>query len=215
MIAGGHSRSHGGRGLSVRAAVALGAVLALALSACGQSQAPKSAPRSPSPSPPASPSASASASAPASPAAAGTPTRLSVPRAKVQAPVEQVGVDGQGNIGVPSAPTNVAWYDRGPAPGQPGDAILNGHVDWTTGPAVFANLRALQPGDDVTVVTQSGQQLRFKVTASKSYDANTRPPADLFATSGPPRISLITCTGPWDVGRKQYQQRLVVSAQAA
>jgi sortase (surface protein transpeptidase) len=211
MIAGGHSRSHGGRRLSVRAAVALGAVLALALSACGQSQAPKSAPRSPSPSSSASPSASPSASA----AAVGTPARLSIPRAKVQAPVEQVGVDGQGNIGVPSAPTNVAWYDRGPAPGQPGDAILNGHVDWTTGPAVFANLRTLQPGDEVTIVTQSSQQLRFKVTASKSYDANTRPPADLFATSGPPRISLITCTGPWDVGRKQYQQRLVVTAQAA
>ena len=211
MIAGGHSRSHGGRRLSVRAAVALGAVLALALSACGQSQAPKSAPRSPSPSSSASPSASPSASA----AAVGTPARLSIPRAKVQAPVEKVGVDAQGNIGVPSAPTNVAWYDRGPAPGQPGDAILNGHVDWTTGPAVFANLRTLQPGDEVTIVTQSSQQLRFKVTASKSYDANTRPPADLFATSGPPRISLITCTGPWDVGRKQYQQRLVVTAQAA
>ncbi|MBO0705408.1 MAG: class F sortase [Candidatus Dormibacteraeota bacterium] len=133
----------------------------------------------------------------------------------MQAPVEKVGVDAQGNIGVPSAPTNVAWYDRGPAPGQPGDAIINGHVDWTTGPAVFANLRALQPGDGITVVTQSGQQLPFKVTGSKAYDANTRPPADLFATSGPPRISLITCTGPWDVGRKQYQQRLVVSAQAA
>lgn len=211
MIAGGHSRSHGGRRLSVRAAVALGAVLALSLSACGQSQAPKSAPRSPSPSSSASPSASPSASA----AVVGTPARLSIPRAKVQAPVEQVGVDGQGNIGVPSAPTNVAWYDRGPAPGQPGDAILNGHVDWTTGPAVFANLRALQAGDEVTVVMQSGQQLRFKVTGSKAYDAKTPPPADLFATSGPPRISLITCTGPWDVGRKQYQQRLVVSAQAA
>lgn len=212
MIGDGHTRSRRVPRLSLRAAAAFGVVVALALSGCGQSAAPKSAPRSPAPS--ASPSPSASA-APASPAAVQAPAKLSIPRAKVQAPVEEVGVDAQGNIGVPSAPTNVAWYDRGPAPGQPGDAILNGHVDWTTGPAVFANLRALQPGDEVSIVTQSGQQLRFRVTASKAYDASTRPPADLFATSGPPRISLITCTGPWDAGRKQYQQRLVVSAQAA
>ncbi|MDR0360077.1 MAG: class F sortase [bacterium] len=215
MIAGRHTHSRREPRVPVRIAAAVGVVLALALSACGQSQAPKSAPRSSAPSPSSSAAPSASASAPASPGSVQTPARLSIPQAKVQAPVEQVGVDAQGNMGVPSAPTNVAWYDRGPAPGQPGDAILNGHVDWTTGPAVFANLRALQPGDEITVATQSGQQVRFKVTGSKAYDANTRPPADLFATSGPPRISLITCTGPWDVGRKQYQQRLVVSAQAA
>ena len=209
MIAGDRAPSRRGRSIPLRAAAAFGVALAMALSACGQSGSPQNAQRSVSPSPSAAPTAAPSAGA------VQAPARLEIPRAKVQAPVEQVGVDGQGNIGVPSAPTNVAWYDRGPAPGQPGDAILNGHVDWTTGPAVFANLRALQAGDEVTIVTQSGKQLRFKVTSSKSYDASTQPPADLFATSGPPRISLITCTGPWDKGRKQYQQRLVVSAQAA
>jgi sortase (surface protein transpeptidase) len=213
MTAGGHTRSRRRTSLYVRAAVVLGAILAVLLSGCGQSSNPQSGGKPASPAASASPASASPAASPSG--AAQTPVRLNIPKAKVQAGVEAVGLDGQGNIGVPSAPTTVAWYNRGPAPGQPGDAILNGHVDWTTGPAVFANLRALQPGDEVTVVTQAGQQMRFRVTAAKTYDAGTQPPADLFATSGPPRISLITCTGPWDKGRKQYQQRLVVSAQAA
>ena len=41
---------------------------------------------------------------------------------------------------VPSKPTDVAWYKPGPAPGEAGDAVIDGHLDWTTGRAVFWDL---------------------------------------------------------------------------
>lgn len=180
----------------------------LVLNACGQapSKPPRAAHQVPS-------TAAPSASNSPTPAPLGAPVRLEISHAHVDAPIQQVGVDNQGNIGIPSTPSAVAWYDQGPAPGQPGDAIINGHLDWTTGPAVFWNLGDLRPGDEITVVTQQGQALHFHVTAERPYDASSPPPPDLFAKTGPSRISLITCTGPWDEGKRQYQQRLVVSAQ--
>jgi hypothetical protein len=49
----------------------------------------------------------------------------------------------------------------------------------------------------------------FRVASSISYPVN-QPPPDLFSPQGPPRLSLITCSGSWN--GQQYDQRLVVSA---
>ena len=38
------------------------------------------------------------------------------------------------------------WYDQGPRPGQPGPAVILGHVDSKTGPAVFYQLRDAAAG---------------------------------------------------------------------
>src|SRR5205807_8123210 len=65
------------------------------------------------------------------------PSQLVIPKISVIAPVEKVGVDRSHNMAVPSRPTHVAWYSPGPAPGEAGDAVIDGHLDWTTGKAVF------------------------------------------------------------------------------
>ncbi len=181
----------------------------------GQQQATKATPKHTQA--PATPVvAPAPSSSPAlGPGEAQQPQRLVIPKLTVDASVEKVGVDTQGNIGIPSDPNDVAWYRLGPLPGDPGNAIIDGHLDWTSGPAVFSHLPQLQPKDQVTVVRRDGSRLNFLVTRRRVFRANQRPPADMWATSGPSRISLITCTGPWDRGRQQYQERLVVDAQAA
>jgi len=138
------------------------------------------------------------------------PAQLMIPKIGIAAPVEQVGVDKHNNMDVPSKPTNVAWYRPGPAPGEAGDAVIDGHLDWTTGKAVFWDLHLLQPGDEVDVVAQDGMRLRFEVTDSHTY-AYTAHPAGLFARSGQPQLSLITCSGSWDKGKQTYLQRLVVN----
>jgi sortase A len=139
------------------------------------------------------------------------PVQLMIPRINVTAPVEQVGVDRNNNMDVPSRPTDVAWYRPGPAPGEAGDAVIAGHLDWTTGKAVFWDLRLLHAGDEVDVVAQDGARLRFQVRDTHTY-AYTAHPAGLFASSGQPQLSLITCSGSWDKGRNTYLQRLVVNA---
>ncbi len=164
---------------------------------------------------PATPVATPSSSPALAPGEAQQPQRLVIPKLAVDAAVEKVGVDTQGNIGIPSDPNDAAWYRLGPLPGDPGNAIIDGHLDWTSGPAVFSHLGQLQPKDQVTVVRRDGSRLNFLVTRRRVFRASQRPPADMWVRGGPSRISLITCTGPWDAGRRQYQERLVVDAQAA
>ena len=50
----------------------------------------------------------------------------------------------------PGSPAS--WYTGSPSPGERGPAVLLGHVNATGGgPGVFAELRALKPGDTIEV----------------------------------------------------------------
>src|SRR5438034_2954324 len=62
------------------------------------------------------------------------PTRMTIPKLGVDAVVEAVGVAADGTMAVPSSPDRVAWYQPGVRPGDAGDALFDGHLDWGTGP---------------------------------------------------------------------------------
>ena len=138
--------------------------------------------------------------------------RLVVPAAQVNAAVETVGLDPQGVIGVPSQPMDAARYNGSPAPGDPGNAILDGHLDWWTGPGVFGHLAQVQAGDQIQITEAGGSSLNFTVTGEQLFGANAQMPASMLTKSGPATLSLITCAGSWDAGQGEYQQRLVVNA---
>jgi LPXTG-site transpeptidase (sortase) family protein len=142
-------------------------------------------------------------------APAAPPAHLVVPTIGVNAVVEPVGLDGQGRMSVPSSADRVAWYSPGATPGDAGNAVLAGHLDWTNGPAVFWRLGTLRKGDEVTVLRADGTRSRFVVdsTAMMPYDAATD---FLYTKSGAPSLTLITCAGTWDHQRSTYLQRLVV-----
>jgi len=140
------------------------------------------------------------------------PVRLLVPAIGVAAAVEAVGRDAQGNMGTPSVASSVAWYKPGVAPGDSGNAVIAGHLDWTTGPAVFWYLGRLKKGDQVTVLRADGSQAVFQIesTGTMPFDSSTD---GLFTRGGAPTLALITCAGAWDRVRATYTQRLVVRAE--
>jgi LPXTG-site transpeptidase (sortase) family protein len=140
-----------------------------------------------------------------------TPIRLLIPRISLTAAVEAQGLDGQRNLATPRDFREVAWYDQGPLPGVPGNAIINGHVNWWTGAAVFARLGELRPGDAVTVVRQDGSRATFRVTRLRTLSATTRD-GSLFAPSQTSTLTLITCSGWWDLRLGSDTDRLLVSA---
>ena len=140
-----------------------------------------------------------------------TPTRLLIARIAVDAKVEARGLDANRNLATAKDFRDVAWYNLGPAPGEPGNAILNGHVNWWTGSAVFTRLSELRPGDKVVVLRADGMRLTFRVTARTIVTANTRV-ASLFAPSTASTITLITCSGRWDPRIGSDTHRLLVSA---
>ncbi|GAJ99979.1 class F sortase [Geomicrobium sp. JCM 19055] len=65
------------------------------------------------------------------------PTSISIPTLNIDAPIVEVGQLDNGQMGVPDNGDDVGWYEPGTKPGGIGNAVLAGHVDDRTGPAVF------------------------------------------------------------------------------
>jgi LPXTG-site transpeptidase (sortase) family protein len=140
-----------------------------------------------------------------------SPSRLVIPRIGVNARIESRGLDAYRNMLTPKDFHDVAWFNQGPMPGQPGNALLNGHVDWWTGSAVFTRLGELRPGDKVIVIRGDGTRLTFKVTGRQTVAAGARV-ASLFARSKAATLTLITCAGAWNPLILGTTSRLLVSA---
>lgn len=141
------------------------------------------------------------------------PVRLLIPSIGVNAHVEQVGKKADGTMGTPSTFGDVAWYAAGSAPGQSGNAVIDGHVDNAlTTAGVFMHLSQIALGDTITVVNASGTPMSFTVNNIEEIPADSAPAASIFATTGPAQLVLITCDGTWVPNAKSFDKRLVVFA---
>ena len=185
---------------------ALFLALCLSLLACSPlessaSQTPRPSPTKPAPTITPTPSGQAS------------PERLLIPAIKVDAPVEQVGIAADGNLGTPSQSpwVDTGWYSNGPRPGEMGSAVIDGHLDRPGGyPAVFWFLRQLHPGNTVQVRESNGKTLHFRVTDVESYAPNDAPLQRIFGNNGGKFLNLITCAGDWIPSQHQTTLRLVI-----
>ena len=127
--------------------------------------------------------------------------------------LEQLRLGAGGELEPPESNDKAGWYADGTAPGDVGPAVLAGHVDSRTGPAVFFRLRDLRPGD-VVEVTRGGAVVAFSVTGSAWYPKSAFP-TDLVHGPTPDRqLRLITCGGDFDRTARSYRDNLVVYAVA-
>ena len=158
----------------------------------------------------------ASVPAPASLSIAPVPAmaigRLVISSIGVSAPAYTVDLDASGAVGVVSGLWDVGWYDRSAAIGSPGTALIEGHLDWYTGRAIFWDLHRVGAGDVVMFRQPGGDVLTFRVSEIRYVAYNTSISSDLVATSGKPRMALITCAGTWLTRAHTYSQRLIVIA---
>lgn len=144
------------------------------------------------------------------------PARLIIPTLDIDTNVQEVGINAQGNMGVPNNFTDVGWYKYGVVPGGAGSAVMAGHVDNGLGlSGVFKNLGELEEGDEVIIERQDGRRLTFVVTGKRSYPYDSVPTDIVFNPSGSTRLNLITCEGAWVKSAKTYDQRLVVFTRLA
>lgn len=148
------------------------------------------------------------------------PTKLIIPSVGVTTKILSVGTTKTGNMDTPHNFEDVGWYRYGPMPGQAGSAVIAGHYESGVGatgrsvPGVFENLNKIKVGDDIYVQAADGSRLHFIVSDTHvvSKDAQT---ADIFATNGPSRLTVITCTGKWLPKEKTFSNRLIVTAHLA
>ncbi|WP_432828989.1 class F sortase [Dactylosporangium sp. CA-092794] len=145
------------------------------------------------------------------PAGEAPPTRLRIAALGVDTPLEDLEMGGSGALASPKEYGEAGWFAGGTVPGDPGPAVLAGHVDSKTGPAVFYRLHELKPGDTVSVLRGSGW-LTFRVTASEHYAKAQFPSAKVYGPTPVPELRLITCGGSFDQSRHSYRDNLVVYA---
>jgi sortase (surface protein transpeptidase) len=141
------------------------------------------------------------------------PVTVQISAIGLQAPVVPVGVAvGTRQMEVPQDVRTVGWYRFGPAPGQPGSAVLIGHVDSRSqGLGAFFGLRGLREGMTIRVGLTDGTALRFRVVARRHYGKADLPGA-LFARAGNPMLALITCGGTFNTSTRTYSDNVVVYA---
>jgi hypothetical protein len=152
---------------------------------------------------------------PAAPLPVSVPVSLRIPAIGVNARVISLGLDASGGVAVPplSTPFVTSWYDRGPAPGQDGPAVLLGHVDAAgVGPAVFYKLGDLVPGDLVYVTRKDHRTVVFRVTAVTLYPEQDFPAKEVYGYTPHPTLRLITCGGDYDGRTHHYLDRTIAFA---
>lgn len=147
----------------------------------------------------------------AKPAPSALPVQVLISSLNLHPRVESVGVDRFGAMAVPRNYFDVGWYNLGPIPGDPGDAVIDGHAGYPDQPLVFAKLVKFRSGDKIVVVLADGSRRDFIVDSVTTWPARAHP-TGLFDPSGPARLSLITCTGQFNDKRFSYTDRLVVEA---
>jgi len=139
------------------------------------------------------------------------PTYVSVPSIALEEDLVELNVIG-GTLQVPTDYADVGWWRDGPSPGAPGSAVLVGHVDSPTGPAVFYQLSSINIGDLVHVRRADGTKATFRVTDATLYPRASFPSTKVYRERGRPILRLITCGGSFNRTLGLYTHNLVVTA---
>jgi Sortase domain len=145
------------------------------------------------------------------------PVRLQIPSIGVDTGLLRLGKSRKGEVGVPTGKHKwdmAGWYagDGGTRPGDPGSAVILGHVDSKIGPAVFYRVRQLRRGDQIKVVRADGSVVRFSVDRVEQYPKSRFPTADVYYPTLTPRLRLVTCGGSFDPVWGHYRSNVIAFA---
>jgi hypothetical protein len=140
------------------------------------------------------------------------PTRVQIPAIGVDAAIVPLGLRPDGTMDVPVDYGTASWYTGGPRPGENGPAVIAGHVDSETAPAVFYRLHHLHPGDEVDVPRADGTRSTFVVTRVARFEKEGFPTQEVFGPTADAELRLVTCGGDFDFTRLSYRANVVVFA---
>ncbi|ANU27025.1 class F sortase [Planococcus versutus] len=141
------------------------------------------------------------------------PSEIEISSIGVKAAIESTGILENGAMGVPEDIDQVGWFEPGFQAGAKGHAVLAGHVDSLTGPAVFYELDKVKIGETVVLTGSDGREMIFEVKNLTSYETDDAPIEKIFGSSDKRLISLITCTGDFNRKIGSHEERLVVTAE--
>lgn len=143
---------------------------------------------------------------------------LIIPGLGVRAPIlpkGAVGTPGTASLVIPSDIAIVGWWDgdindggntvveKAPAPGQPGVAVIAGHLGAAgVAPGALYRISDLRQGDTILVRDSTGWLTSWVVSSTPRTATKTAMPASLWVTTGRPRLALVT---RWRPFRRRYR----------
>lgn len=147
-------------------------------------------------------------------ASSGIPTRIKIPKIKVDIALESVGLNPDGVLGVAKGVGNAAWYNLGVRPGDNGSAVINGHYGRLKNGkmGVFTNLKKLRKGDKIFTKDINGLTTTFVVREIRKYALKADATEVFYANDYDSHLNIVTCEGVWNKITKTYSNRLVIFA---
>ena len=142
------------------------------------------------------------------------PVRITIEDLAITAPINPVGIVADTReMEVPNRHDLVGWYQYSPLPGaDEGSSVLAAHVDYNGRAGVFHELGTVEPGAVIVVDFEDGSSRVFEVTSGRQYDKDRLPVDTIFAKSGDPILTLITCGGAFDSTSRSYEDNVVIYA---
>ncbi|MGD9485393.1 class F sortase [Streptomyces sp. TRM70308] len=140
------------------------------------------------------------------------PARVHGP-AGLDAAVVPVAARPDGALNLPKDLRTGGWWALGtPVGAAAGTVLIAGHVDTRKhGLGPFAALHEIPVGARVAVTGADTKVRFYRVTARRTYPQQ-KLPANLFVRTGPHRLALITCAGPYNRASGGYERNLVLYA---
>jgi hypothetical protein len=143
---------------------------------------------------------------------AARPRHIDIPAIGVSAAVTPLGLEPDGTMQTPERWGDTGWYEPGNEPGELGPAVITGHVDSTSGPAVFYRLRQLRRGNLIRVRRADGSVIRFRVEGLERWPKATFPTRRVFGRTPISTLRLVTCGGSFDSSTGHYVDNTIVYA---
>lgn len=142
------------------------------------------------------------------------PTELRIPRIGAKSSLVPLGLNPDETVEVPPVeqPMQAGWYKHARTPGEPGPAVLLGHVDGNKQPGIFFRLKELVAGDEVEVSRKDGTTARFRVSRTEQIAKNSFPTEAVYGETDVPELRLITCGGSFDQSARSYKDNIIVYA---
>lgn len=134
------------------------------------------------------------------PVVVSAPAKMIIPAINAESTLIPLGLNPDKTFTVPpvATPKQASWFDGGPTPGEPGPAIILGHIDGHKIPGIFWRLKELKPGDVVEIFYVDGSKRDFHVTRNIQALKNKFPQQEVLGFTPHPELRLITCGGDFD-----------------
>ena len=145
-------------------------------------------------------------------ARAPAPRWIHIAAIGVSAPVVALGLRPDHTLEVPQRWGDTGWYTGGPEPGEAGPAVIAGHVDSTSGPAVFYRLGQLRRGARVDVRRADRSTASFRVEGVERWPKDRFPTRRVYRRTARSTLRLITCGGSFDRATGHYRDNVIVYA---